>query len=174
MKPLNEILRTAAPNATPKNIITYEPFLNEFMPRYGIDTALRQRHFLAQLLHESGGLRYVKEIATGSAYEGRKDLGNTQPGDGVRFRGRGLIQITGRDNYRRCSIALFGDDRLLIMPEILEQPEYAVKSACWFWMANSLSALADRDDIVAVTKRINGGTNGLEDRKRYYERMQIV
>lgn len=162
---LKDSIKKAAPYVTAENLERYEPLLALLMPRFGIDTPLRKRHFLAQLLHESGQFRYVREIASGAAYEGRKDLGNTQPGDGVKFRGRGLIQLTGRSNYTRASIALFGDERLAAAPETVEQPVWAVAVSCWFWEANNLNALADRDDIVAVTKRINGGTNGLEDRK---------
>ena len=174
MKTLSEILRTAAPFAPQANIDMYAPYLESLMPRYGIDTAQRQRHFLAQLLHESGSLRYVRELASGAAYEGRKDLGNTQTGDGVRFKGRGLIQITGRANYARLSADLLGDDTFLTQPELLEQPRWAVESACWFWKRGNLNALADKDDIVAVTRRINGGTNGLDDRKKYYEKLQMA
>ena len=174
MKPISEILRVAAPFATAENIAKYANYLEIFMPKYGIDTTLRQRHFLAQVLHESGSLRYVRELASGEAYEGRKDLGNTQPGWGVAYKGRGLLQISGHANYLACSRALFGDNTLLLQPELLEQPRYAVESACWFWKANNLNALADKDDIVAVTKRINGGTNGLESRKSFYDKLQIV
>ena len=173
MGTISDIISKAAPFATAENIAKYAPYLEELMPKYGIDTALRQRHFLAQVLHESGSLRYVRELASGEAYEGRKDLGNTRPGDGVRFKGRGLIQITGRANYERLSDDLFGDGTLLNEPAILEHPRWAVESACWFWKANNLNALADKDDIVAVTRRINGGTNGLDDRKKYYEKLRI-
>lgn len=122
--------------------------------------------FLAQIGHESGELRYVKEIASGEAYEHRTDLGNTEPGDGVKFRGRGLIQLTGRRNYALASIAL--DLPLLEHPELLETPENAALSAGWFWYNNNLNALADSGDFKAVTKRINGGYNGMKDRERLY------
>jgi putative chitinase len=119
-------------------------------------------HFLAQVGHESGQLRYVLELASGKAYEGRADLGNTSPGDGVRYKGRGLIQITGKHNYVLCGLAL--DLPLLDTPELLEEPAYAAASAGWFWHNKNLNALADLDDLVKVTKRINGGTNGMLDR----------
>lgn len=136
-----------------------------------INTRLRIAAFLAQIGHESGSLVYSKEIGGQiyfAKYDGRKDLGNTQQGDGVRFCGRGLIQITGRANYGRASQALFGDDRLLKNPELLEQPEWAAKSAVWYWSTRNLNALADQDRFTDITRAINGGTNGLEDRKARY------
>lgn len=136
-----------------------------------INTRLRIAAFLAQIGHESGSLVYSKELGGPSyfaKYEGRKDLGNTQQGDGARFCGRGLIQITGRANYGRASQALFGDDRLLKNPELLEQPEWAAKSAVWYWSTRNLNVLADRDRFTDITRAINGGTNGLEDRKARY------
>lgn len=133
---------------------------------------LRQANFLAQLGHESGGFVYAKELGGESyflKYDGRADLGNTEPGDGPRFRGRGLIQVTGRNNYRQCSIALFGDERLLTRPELLEQPEYAALSAAWFWKREKLNLLADVDRFTDTSRRINGGSNGLEDRRARYK-----
>lgn len=150
------------------------PFLNVAMDEYKINTPARQSAFLAQIAHESGSLRYVREIASGSAYEGRASLGNVRPGDGVKFRGRGLIQITGRANYRACSLALFGDERLLENPLLLETAENACRSAAWFWHSRKLNELADAGKFVTLTKRINGGTNGLEDRQAYYSRAKEV
>lgn len=163
------------------NIATFQKYvdaLNRYMAVYGINTELRVRHFIAQVAHESGCFRYVLEGASGSSYDtGRlaERLGNTPEadGDGQKYKGRGLIQVTGRANYEKCSIALFGDKRLLATPELLEQAENAVRSACWFWSANNLNALADNDDIRAVTKRINGGYNGLEHRAQLYERAKL-
>jgi putative chitinase len=137
-----------------------------------INTKLRQAAFLAQIGHESGSLVYSKELGGPSyfaKYDGRADLGNTQPGDGARFAGRGLIQVTGRANYAKASQALFGDDRLLRTPEQLEQPEWAAKSAVWYWSTRNLNALADADRFTDITRAINGGTNGLEDRKARYK-----
>ena len=136
-----------------------------------INARLRQAAFLAQIGHESGSLVYVKELGGPSyfvKYDGRKDLGNTQPGDGAKFCGRGLIQVTGRANYRTASQVLFGDERLLFSPELLEKPEWAAKSAVWFWSTRNLNELADADRFTDLTKKINGGTNGLEDRKARY------
>lgn len=151
-------------------IDTYLGPLNAAMELYHINTAQRAAAFLAQLAHESGELRYVQEIASGAAYEGREDLGNNEVGDGVRYKGRGLIQITGRSNYINCSLALFDDYRLLDEPALLESPKYAVLSAAWFWHSHNLNALADKGDFKAITRKINGGYNGLADRERYYKR----
>jgi putative chitinase len=149
------------------------------MEEFGIDTPARQAAFLAQIAHESGALRYVKEIASGEAYDtGRlaKRLGNTpdKDGDGQKYKGRGLIQITGRANYSACSQALFGDDRLLSNPEILETTESACRSAGWFWQTMNLNSLADIGGFRAITRAINGGFNGYEDRLSYYERAKGV
>jgi putative chitinase len=136
-----------------------------------INTRLRIAAFLAQIGHESGSLVYSKELGGPSyfaKYDGRKDLGNTQLGDGANFCGRGLIQVTGRTNYGKCSQALFGDDRLLRKPDLLEVPDWAAKSAVWFWSTRNLNNLADGGQFTDITKAINGGTNGLEDRKARY------
>lgn len=141
--------------------------LNEF----DIATPVRIAAFLAQVGHESAGFRHVRELwgptEQQTRYEGRKDLGNTMPGDGFRFRGRGLIQITGRANYAEASKALRAD--LLKQPELLEQPMLAARSAAWFWSTRSLNAFADRGDFVGLTRRINGGITGLQDRERRWK-----
>ena len=141
--------------------------INDAMREFDIDSAPRKRSFLAQIAHESGQLRYTQEIASGVRYEGRKDLGNSQPGDGVRFKGRGLIQITGRANYTACMLAL--DIDCIEHPELLELPRAAARSAGWFWKAHGMNELADLGDQVKVTKRINGGTNGLPDRLAFFD-----
>ena len=159
------------PNARAKAGI-FLPALNAAMLEFGINTPARQASFLAQLAHESGQLVYVRELASGAAYEGRKDLGNVQPGDGVRFRGRGLIQVTGRTNYAACGKALGLD--LLAQPALLEQTVNACRSAGWFWQSRGLNALADAGDQVAVTRKVNGGTNGLAERLAYFKVAQKV
>ena len=148
-------------------IATYAEALNDAMDEFEINTPQRQAAFLAQVAHESGELRYVEEIASGSAYEGRRDLGNTEPGDGIRFKGRGLIQITGRSNYAACGAALGID--LLDSPELLELPAAACRSAAWFWKSHGLNELADADNFRKITLRINGGLNGQEQRLAYWE-----
>lgn len=157
------------PYARQKAAIFLAP-LNAAMTEYQINTAARQAAFIAQCGHESGSFVYMEELATGQAYEGRKDLGNTEKGDGVRFKGRGIIQITGRANYAAASLALFGDDRLLQFPELLEDPTIACRSAGWFWKTRGLNELADVGDFKRITKRINGGYNGMEDRLAHYQR----
>lgn len=146
--------------------------LNAAMMEFNISTTARQASFLAQVGHESGQLRYVRELASGAAYEGRKDLGNTEPGDGVRFKGRGLIQITGRANYKACGDALGID--LIAHPELLESPVLACRSAAWFWRSHGLNELADAGDQTRVTRRINGGTNGLVGRLALFKVAQQV
>jgi putative chitinase len=152
------------------------------MDRYQINTRLRMAAFIAQVGHESGQFRYVRELG-GDQYLSKYDtgtlakrLGNTPEadGDGQKYRGRGLIQITGRDNYLACSKALFGDDRLLRTPELIEQAEWACKSAAWFWNSRNLNAPADTGDFEAITRRINGGLNGLAERLAFYERAKVV
>lgn len=175
--------------------------------RYGIDTPLRQAHWLAQTAHESAGFRRVREnlnysveallslfgrhrITHDEAHRygrkpgqpadvqaianclyggefGRKNLGNRLDGDGWRFIGRGYKQLTGRDNYARCSAAIYGDTRLVEAPELLEQPEAASLSAAWFWRSRGLNALADADDIEGITRKVNGGLIGLAERKAW-------
>lgn len=143
------------------------PYVESALFEFGILQPQRIAMWLAQVGHESGGFFYTREIASGKAYEGRKDLGNTQPGDGERFRGRGLIQITGRANYKQAGDAL--DVNLIENPEMLESDELAARSAAWFWHSRNLNRFADAGDAVGATKIINGGTNGLDDRKRRWE-----
>ncbi|KQO06924.1 glycoside hydrolase family 19 protein [Sphingomonas sp. Leaf242] len=127
-----------------------------------LDTGLRLAHFMGQCAHESGGFRYMEEIASGAAYEGRKDLGNTQRGDGKRFKGRGPIQLTGRANYTAYGKALGLD--FISDPTMVAKPEIGIMVAARYWMVRGLNAYADADDIRSITKRINGGFNGLDDR----------
>ncbi|WP_122613943.1 glycoside hydrolase family 19 protein [Pseudomonas viridiflava] len=164
------------PNASSRAGV-FVPALNVAMGKYGIVTKLRIAAFLAQIGHESGQLRYVREIwgptAQQLGYEGRNDLGNTVAGDGSKFRGRGLIQITGRANYAECGEALALD--LISHPELLELPRHAAMSAAWYWSSRGLNSLADKDEFLLITKRINGGTNGLADRQGLYERaLQVL
>jgi putative chitinase len=136
--------------------------------QFGVATPLEKSHLLAQVAHESDGFATATEYASGARYEGRKDLGNTKPGDGKRFKGRGLIQCTGRDNYASYSAWKYRDDRCVKKPEMVAELPDAVDVALWFWCVRkpSIRALAAKDDIVGVTKKVNGGTNGLEDRKK--------
>lgn len=136
--------------------------LSLYMTQYGIDTPLRAAHFLAQAGHESAHFRTLYEYASGAAYEGRKDLGNIYKGDGVRYKGRGIFQLTGRTNYRAYG-KLLGLD-LENNPELAANPEISVRVACEYWKQKSLNGWADRDDVREITRRINGGYNGLADR----------
>jgi putative chitinase len=148
------------------------PHLNTTMQRYAITTPLRQAHFLAQVGHESDGFNTNEEYASGADYEGRGDLGNTRAGDGVRFKGRGLIQVTGRANYADCGRALAVD--LINNPQRLGDFDLACLSAGWYWDTRKLNNHADRDDALTITKIINGGTNGLADRESYLARAKRV
>lgn len=143
----------------------YAPLLSNAMARFEIDTDERIVQFLAQVSHESGEGLYVEEIASGAAYEGRKDLGNTEPGDGVFFKGHGLIQCTGRRNHLLMGMIL--DLDFVASPRLLCEPTNAADSAAAFWWNNYINKKADKQDFVAVTKAVNGGTNGLADRQQY-------
>jgi putative chitinase len=164
-----EELLLIMPNAKPHAADDLGP-LNDSMLRFDISTPLRIAAYLAQIAEETEELQWLREIASGVAYEGRKDLGNVEPGDGVRYKGRGAFQVTGADNYQKCSIAIFGDERLLDQPTLLEEPEFAFWAAGWFWNVHKLNQLADQQDMRGITRVINGGYNGLDRRLAYYKR----
>jgi putative chitinase len=149
-----------------------EPHLNKAMREFGINTKKRQAAFLAQVGHESVSLRYFEEIASGAAYEGRSDLGNIYPGDGVRYKGRGPIQLTGRANYRRAGNAL--GLNLEGNPKMAARKSVGFRTAGWFWKTHGLNELADRGDFDTISRRINGGDNGLYDRRAYWARAKAV
>jgi len=148
------------------------------MRRYGITAPTERAHFLAQCAHESGNFQWKKEFASGKAYEGRKDLGNTQPGDGVKFKGRGYIQITGRANYTKYSSFLKSTGSkadIMANPSLLEGDYFAADSACYWWkyLSRNISGLTKGTttaDVGRVTKRVNGGTNGLDDRQAKFNK----
>lgn len=167
-----ELLTAIMPAAGVYKAQIFAPLLERRMSMSGIDTPLRVAHFLAQIGHESGQLRYVEEIASGVAYEGRIDLGNTEQGDGKRFKGRGLIQLTGRANYAEYSN--YAGIDYVSHPEWLSRPEDAVAVSCWFWGQRGLNKRADEDDLKGVTRRINGGYNGLADREQLLNRAKKV
>lgn len=158
----------------------YLPHLNQALQAYAVDTMLRTAAFVAQLAHESAEFRFMEELwgptPAQLRYEPPADLaerlGNSQPGDGKRFKGRGPIQITGRYNYRKYG-ELLGVD-LEAQPESAAQPGLAFAIAGLFWVSNGLNELADAEQFITITKRINGGTNGLADRRQYYERAKAV
>jgi putative chitinase len=149
--------------------------LNEAMAEFEINTPLRVAAFLGQTGHESGQLLYTEEIASGKAYNGRADLGNTFPGDGERFKGRGLIQVTGRTNYIKVMLALGID--CLDHPEMLSQTENACRASAWWWADHKLNQLADigtQDAYKKITRTINGGYNGWEDRLALYNKAREI
>jgi len=193
-----DILRAALPTARPTDIARFATPLAEACAEWGIDTPLRLAAFLAQIAHESGQFRTLAENLNYSAeallrvfprhfdatqatayarqperiaaraYANRMGNGDEASGDGWRYRGRGLIQVTGRSNYAACGTALGLD--LIAQPELLEQPAPAARSAAWFWYRHDLNGLADARDIETITRRINGGLTGLDDRKACYAR----
>ncbi|WP_257447924.1 LysM peptidoglycan-binding domain-containing protein [Archangium lipolyticum] len=166
-------LRAIMPNLSEARANELLPHLNSAMAEAGINTPRRQAAFLAQLAHESGQFRYMEEIASGAAYEGRSDLGNTQPGDGVRFKGRGPIQLTGRANYRAAGRALGID--LENNPTRAADPDVGFRTAAWYWNNRNLNSYADAGNFDAITYRVNGGYNGKASRDAYYARaLQVL
>lgn len=154
--------------ATTKNATNFVQAINDTLTKYEINTPLRVQHFLAQVFHESARLFYVEELASGKAYDTGKlaiALGNTPEadGDGQKMKGRGLIQITGTTNYKAVGRYLGID--FFKNPDLLEQPKFAALSAGWYWDTRKLNQWADKDDIRTITKKINGGYNGLDDRQ---------
>lgn len=174
------------PHITVENLNKYIGPLNDAMAEFEINTPQRIIPFLAQLAHESGSFKYTKEIASGEAYEGRLDLGNTQPGDGVRYKGRGPIQMTGRRNYQVLS-DYFKQD-FVKSPELLEGPIWGCKSAGWYWdEKRKINLICDLPETWThlwrgktyskfewITVLINGGLNGLEDRKKHLQLAEIA
>lgn len=145
-------------------------------PGYEIDTPLRLSHFIAQAAHETGNFRWMEEIwgptAAQRKYEGRADLGNKYPGDGYRYKGRGCFQLTGRANYRTVGDRI-GED-LEANPELAAEPATSVLIACDYWSSHHINAAADADDVTRVTRAVNGGTNGIEDRMAKLARAKEV
>jgi putative chitinase len=167
-----EVLKQIAPNSNDNIISDLEKYFDKHMSKYEVNTYLRVCHFIAQCAHESASFTTLEEFASGSAYEGRRDLGNTQRGDGVKYKGRGIIQLTGRANYRTFGKNLGYD--LEGNPELAEKPEISVLTALEYWKSRGLNAFADKDDVTTITRRINGGLNGFEDRKKYLGRAKRV
>ena len=151
-----------------------QPLLAATLERFGIDTVDRVAYWAGQVCVESDQFSTTVEYASGAAYEGRNDLGNTEPGDGRRFKGRGLIQLTGRHNYATAGVALGLD--LIRAPSIAAEPLNALVIACWFWQSRNLSAVADMPEeveppkIERITRKINGGLNGIVERDEATDR----
>lgn len=176
-----EQLRQMMPNCPVAIATVKAPAISDAMTEFGIDqTPIRMAMYLANVAVETGEMRYAREIASGAAYEGRLDLGNTQPGDGLRFPGRGDLEVTGRGNYTACSLALFGDYRLLTEPELLEQPAFGSQAGGWFWQSRGLSLMADAGDFLGIRKKINGVNrstgmpNGWDAAVDYFRRIKPV
>lgn len=178
-----EDIKAILPNAKDAHLSVYAPFLNPLLSKYYITTPQRFGAFISQVGVESINFSDVIENASGEEYEGRLDIGNTEKGDGVKFKGRGLIQITGRDTYKACSRKLFGNDCLLQTPELITTPQYALESACWFWTYyKSINEICDNSEdwhrsgphdyskIEWISIKVNGGFNGLAERKANYAR----
>lgn len=166
-------LRAIYPLCTAATAHIFELPICDAMREFMLDTPARRAAFLGQVGHESGQLHYVREVWGPTVwqmqYEGKSVLGNNQPGDGHRFLGRGLIQITGRANYRTCSRALFQDEQVLIdEPERLEEPLQASRSAAWFWQSHGLNELADVGNYERITKRINPAMLCYEQRVQFW------
>lgn len=162
-------LQKIIPKATAAKINVYAPLLSKFMAQYKIVGLHREAAFLAAIAHESDNLEKTVEDGNDAyfkRYEGNKNLGNTKPGDGLRFKGRGLIQITGRWNYTALSKTANID--FVASPKLLEEPVAAVISACWFWNFKKLSPLADQDEFKEITRLVNGGYNGWANRQALY------
>jgi putative chitinase len=168
--------------ATRERAEAFAPALDRWLPVYGIDTPQRLAFFLAQVFHESGALRHVREVwgptAAQRTYEGRANLGNTQPGDGERFKGRGLIQTTGRANHARLRDRLrargIDTPDFEAEPERLEELPWSVLSAADYWDMRSINTAADAGDFERATRLVNGGVNGLADRQKYLARAQAA
>ena len=166
------IIRQIAPRAAPAIVEGLAAAMPKCIQIADLTTPLRQAHFLSQLAHESAGFRTTVEYASGAAYNGRRDLGNTQPGDGVRYKGRGLIQVTGRANYKLMGDAL--DQDFVKNPELAAKFPWAALTAAEYWKMRNINRAADRDDLRAVTRLINGGYNGILDRSNYLKAAKAV
>ena len=178
-------LHKIIPFATDRRLMEFTIPLNDAMAEFQIDTPERQAAFLAQVAHESGSLCYLSEIASGIEYDNRADLGNTEPEaiaiakshdstPGPFFKGHGLIQVTGYYNHKEAAKALGID--CLHCPDLLTRPIGAARSAAWFWSVHGLNELADlgTSQFEVITRRINGGINGLANRLAFYARANKV
>lgn len=152
-------------NRQTKIIAEVGEVLSSTLESYDISTRLRIAHFLGQTCEESAGFRTTEEFASGTEYEGRQDLGNTHVGDGPRYKGRGLLQLTGRANYREYGAALGVD--LENSPQLAAEPALSLRIACEYWKRHNINNACDQDDLLQVTRLVNGGLNGLSDRRAY-------
>src|SRR5574343_216890 len=149
--------------------------INNAMEEGEINTPLRQAAFIAQIAHETGGFKWFRELGSAAyfkRYEHRTDLGNVKPADVSRFKGRGFIQMTGRSNYAAAGNFLGLD--LVNNPELAETPEVGARIDIWYWTTKHLNSFADKEDFKTITKKINGGLNGYDDRLEYYNRAKKI
>lgn len=190
-----DLLKQLAPGSKKtnyKNLAGLSLWMNKWLPEFDFDTKGELRHFLAQLAHESDSFNALEEYASGQAYEGRIDLGNTLKGDGIKFKGRGPLQVTGRRNYSLMGVKAGNPRKFIINPELLATPEWGVWTACIFWTENGLMPICNMEDsdkipykrsldngqkeilmlspIEYISRKINGGVNGLQERIKFYER----
>lgn len=171
----SERLLRLAPAGKPEIVRGIAQHFDSLAQEHNVTTRLRLCHVLAQAAHETDGFRTLEEYGGASyflRYEGRQDLGNTQAGDGIRYHGRGIFQLTGRANYRRFG-RIVGID-LEAYPERAKEPEVSLAVAFAYWSEQAINAAADADDVAAVTKLINGGRNGLAERTRYLEKAKGI
>jgi putative chitinase len=169
MKITEDQIKKLCPTGKHSIISRFVVHFNNYAEKYDIYTPLRIYHFIAQAAHECAHFKTLEEYASGKAYEGREDLGNINPGDGVRYKGRGIFQLTGRDNYRR-----FGGILLERNPDLAANPRISVIIAMEYWRNKDLNRFADLDDIKGITYRINGGFNGIDDRIRLYNKIKEI
>lgn len=165
-------LRRVVPQLSARDAETVADGLADAFRRFAITTKPRAAMAVAQWAHESAGFSTSQEFASGKAYEHRADLGNTQDGDGCRYKGRGRIMITGRANYAAVAAALGID--CVNHPQLLEHSPYSELVSGWWWEAHGCNAYCDHGAFEQLTRRINGDLNGIEDRRRYYDRAQTV
>lgn len=163
-----EQLRTVAPELSPERAHELAGPLSDALADADAVTPVRKAAFLAQVMVESDHFKTFEEYASGRAYEGRRDLGNNEPGDGTRFKGRGAIQVTGRANYEAVSSALGVD--FVDHPDLMAQPQYAFDTAAWYWNSRGLNAPADNADIVNITRTVNGGLSAIGARIDSFQR----
>lgn len=171
-------------------------WMNNWFPKFEIDTKGELCHILAQLAHESDSFNAMEEYASGQKYEGRLDLGNRIKGDGIKFKGRGPLQVTGRMNYSLMGVKAGAPNKFIYNPELLATPEWGVWSACIFWTERGLLTVSNMNDsdklpykrrvdeihseiiyvspVEYISRRVNGGVNGLAERKAFYERAKTI
>lgn len=194
-----DILKQLAPGSKKTNykyLNGLSLWMNKWFPEFDIDTKGELCHVLAQLAHESDSFNAMEEYASGQAYEGRIDLGNTLKGDGIKFKGRGPIQVTGRKNYSLMGVRAGNPRKFIIDPSLLATPEWGIWSACIFWTENGLLPISNMEDtdkipykrrvndtqkeilmlspIEFISRKVNGGINGLDQRIKFYERAKSI